>query len=103
MSKPTHTDGGEVRICNGTVVAGGHIAHSRRCPVHGEPTPGHPKSAQKTDLADTDLPSVYLVVMDRGGIFGVWLDVERAREAAVNIGGVLAVLPLVEDYRNEAS
>jgi hypothetical protein len=55
MPKPTHTDdegvqvplpagytfepgdmiivGDEVRICNGTVVAGGHIAHSRRCPI----------------------------------------------------------------------
>lgn len=26
----------EMHTCNGTTVAGGHIAHSRRCPVHGE-------------------------------------------------------------------
>lgn len=54
------------------------------------------------ELGEQELPSVYLVVMPKGGIFSVELDAERAREAARNIGGVLAVAPLVEDYRNEA-
>lgn len=43
--------------------------------------------------------AVYLVVMDRGGVFGAYLDFDRAREAASNIRGVLVILPIIEDYR----
>lgn len=44
--------------------------------------------------------AVYLVVMDRGGLFGAFLDFDRAREAARNINGVLVALPIAEDYRS---
>lgn len=46
---------------------------------------------------------VHLVVMDSGGIFGAFLDAERASEAARNIEGVVAVLPVAEDYRAATS
>lgn len=42
---------------------------------------------------------VYVVVMDEGGMFGVWYDVERARGAAKAINGVVVELPILEDYR----
>lgn len=41
----------------------------------------------------------WLVVMDRGGIFGCWLDEQRAHEAAKAIGGVAVMLPVAADYR----
>ncbi len=45
------------------------------------------------------LPTVYLVVMDRGGIFGAFLDDKRAMEAAEAIEGVVAPVPAIADYR----
>jgi hypothetical protein len=42
---------------------------------------------------------VYLVVMDVGGLFGVWHDHERASDAASAIKGVVCQLPILEDYR----
>lgn len=42
---------------------------------------------------------VWLVVMDRGGLFGVWPDEARADEAARNVNGVLVRVPVVADYR----
>lgn len=46
----------ELRTCNGTTVAGGHVAHSRRCPVHGEPlTPWDPNDPSTARHTDADL------------------------------------------------
>lgn len=42
--------------------------------------------------------SVYLVVLDRGGLFGAWLDQDRAHQAARAVEGV--VVPLA-GYRLE--
>lgn len=47
----------------------------------------------------TEDDSVYLVVQDRGGIFGAYLDREAADQAAQAIGGVIAALPILLDYR----
>jgi hypothetical protein len=44
-------------------------------------------------------PEVYLVIQDRGGIFGAYLDAYRAMEAARNIGGVVCTLPIAADFR----
>lgn len=55
--------------------------------VHREPQPV------------TEDDSVYLVVQDQGGIFGAYLDGERADQAAQAIGGVIAALPILLDYR----
>lgn len=46
--------------------------------------------------------AVWLVVMDRGGLFGAWVGdgaEDRAREAAKATGSVLVRLPVTEDYR----
>ena len=43
--------------------------------------------------------SVYLVVMDTGGLFGTYLDRDRAYRYAESIGGVVAELPIAADYR----
>lgn len=46
------------------------------------------------------MAEIWIVVMDTGGIFGVYLgEEERAREAAKNIRGVLTKLPVLEDHR----
>lgn len=42
---------------------------------------------------------LYIVVMDRGGIFGAWFDEARATEAAQNIGGVVCEVPITADFR----
>lgn len=49
------------------------------------------------------MSTAWLVVMDRGGIFGCWADEDRARadEAARNIGGLLIELPVTADYRTD--
>jgi len=43
--------------------------------------------------------NVYFVVMDRGGLFGAWLEQERAEQAAQAIGAVVASVPVLADYR----
>lgn len=43
--------------------------------------------------------NVYLVVMDRGGLFGAYLEQERAEQAAQAIGAVVAAVPVLADYR----
>lgn len=43
--------------------------------------------------------AAWLVVMSEGGIFGCWLDEQRANEAAEAIGGAVVLLPLAADYR----
>jgi hypothetical protein len=51
----------------------------------------------------TTSPAVWLVAMDRGGIFGAWLDEDRATEAARAIEGVMVRLPIAADYRTAAA
>jgi hypothetical protein len=41
----------------------------------------------------------YLVVQDRGGIFGAYLDSSTAHEAARHTGSVVVALPIEADYR----
>jgi hypothetical protein len=41
----------------------------------------------------------WAVVMTRGGWFGVYLDRDRALEAARNVDGVLVQLPVIADFR----
>jgi hypothetical protein len=48
-------------------------------------------------------PEAYLVIMDRGGMFGVWFDSSRALEAARNIGGVVCTVPIAADFRQPES
>lgn len=43
--------------------------------------------------------NVYLVVMDRGGIFGAYLERDRAEETARAIEAVVAEVPVIADYR----
>lgn len=43
--------------------------------------------------------TVYLVVMDRGGLFGAYFNEHRAGEVAESIQGAVAALPLTEDHR----
>lgn len=43
--------------------------------------------------------NVYLVVMDRGGLFGAYLQRERAEESAKAIEAVVAAVPVLADYR----
>jgi len=44
---------------------------------------------------------VYLVVLDRGGLFGAYLDRERAHEAARHTHSVVVALPVEADYRTD--
>jgi hypothetical protein len=50
-------------------------------------------------MSGHNVPEVYLVVMDRGGIFGAWFDSGRALEAARNIKGVVCTVPIATDFR----
>jgi hypothetical protein len=45
------------------------------------------------------LVTVYLVIMDRGGIFGAYLDGDRAHQAAKSTASVVVELPISADYR----
>jgi hypothetical protein len=45
------------------------------------------------------LKNVYLVVMDDRGLFAVVYDRNIARRQAEAIGGVVAAVPILEDYR----
>lgn len=45
------------------------------------------------------MSDIYLVVMDTGGLFGTYLDRDRAFRNAESIGGVVAALPIAADYR----
>ena len=46
--------------------------------------------------------SVYLVVADRGGLLGAWLDREPADRYARATESVVVVLPIAADYRQPA-
>lgn len=46
--------------------------------------------------------NVYLVVMDRGGLFGAYLKREPAERSAEAIEGVVAAVPMLADYRQPA-
>ena len=45
-------------------------------------------------------PVVYLVMMDRGGLFGIYDNYHQATGAAQAIKGVVCELPILEDYRD---
>lgn len=45
------------------------------------------------------VPEVYLVVMDRGGIFGAYFDAMLALNVAQSIEGVVCTIPLTADFR----
>lgn len=50
-----------------------------------------------TDESTTEC--VYLVVMDTGGLFGTYLNRDRAVRNAQSISGVVAELPIAADFR----
>ena len=43
--------------------------------------------------------AVHLVIMDRSGLFGCFFDEDLAHQTAQAIGGVIATVPVVADYR----
>lgn len=43
--------------------------------------------------------TVYLVVMDRGGLFGAYFNEHAADEVAESIQGAVAALPILVDHR----
>lgn len=43
--------------------------------------------------------NAYLVVMDRGGLFGVYFSEHTASEVAESIQGAVIALPITEDHR----
>lgn len=43
--------------------------------------------------------TVYLVVMDRGGVFGAYFSPYSAEETAEAIQGVVVALPVLQDFR----
>lgn len=45
------------------------------------------------------LGDLFLVVMDRGGIYGAYFDQSRADLMARSIEGVVAKVPIVADHR----
>lgn len=42
---------------------------------------------------------IFLVFMNNGVLFGSYFDRDRAHQAAENITGVVAELPITSDYR----
>lgn len=46
--------------------------------------------------------NVYLVVVERGGLHGTYLDRDLAERVAEAVEGVIAELPIVADYRQNA-
>lgn len=46
-----------------------------------------------------DLGNAYLVIMDRGGVFGAYLSEDKAIEQATAIDGVVVEVPVVADFR----
>jgi hypothetical protein len=42
---------------------------------------------------------VYGVVMDEGGLFGIYVELTRAMNAARAINGIVCPLPVLADYR----
>lgn len=44
-------------------------------------------------------PEVYLVIMDRGGIFGAYFDAMLALNVAQSIEGVVVTVPIAADFR----
>jgi hypothetical protein len=55
-----------------------------------------PLTAMPTVAAESNAlaPHAYLVVMDRGGIFGAYLEAALALEIAQNIDGVVCTVPV---------
>lgn len=52
--------------------------------------------------AQPDEPiSAFVVIYDRGGIAGAWLDEDRAHEFARHTQSVVVRVPVVGDYRSE--
>jgi hypothetical protein len=47
----------------------------------------------------TKQKQVYLVMMDVGGLFGVYYEHDRATSTAQAIKGTVAAVPILEDYR----
>lgn len=47
----------------------------------------------------SDVMHAYLVVIDRGGIIGAYLDKAIATERARQVDGVVVEVPIVVDYR----
>ena len=43
--------------------------------------------------------AVYLIILDQGGLFGAYLDAKLAIRKARAVKGVVAVLPIVGDFR----
>ena len=84
----------------------GHIAVCDKCaretaPESVPPMMAMPPTATESRVAVSTPPGmpVYIVVMDRGGIFGAWLEGARAIEAARNIEGVVCSVPIMADFR----
>ena len=43
--------------------------------------------------------NVWLVILERGGIFGVYFTRKRAEKVARNVNGVYVMLPIIGDFR----
>lgn len=52
-------------------------------------------------MSADEQPAVHLVIIQPGGLFGAYLDEERAHEAARNVEGVVAAVPITGDYRTK--
>lgn len=52
-----------------------------------------------TALDAKDSTRVYLVVLDRGGLFGAYVDQGVADRAARAAGALVAAVPVIADYR----
>lgn len=92
-----------------TATGRGRLGREARC---GRPSSrGHAEAGEarlvaglllglrRTGMASESDQSIYLVVMDTGGLFGTYLDRDRAFRSAEAVGGVVAELPITADYR----
>jgi hypothetical protein len=61
------------------------------------PLTGMPPTAAET--AVPPVPEIYFVIMDRGGIFGVYFDAMLALNVAQSIEGVVVTVPIAADFR----
>jgi hypothetical protein len=60
---------------------------------------GPPALDQQGRTAPSQTRGVYVVVYERGGIAGAFLDEDDALQLAEVTGSVVALLPIVADYR----
>jgi len=87
---PPHAQvGGVCPICNHML-----LAHLRRPDDNGQTC-----SVCAIQETENKKPYVHLVIMDTGGMFGIYYDYDRAVEVARNIFGTVTNLPIHRDFR----